>query len=97
MLSHCANSQCRKPFLRLGQGKLFLVESEGSTMDGEFKPAPSPRKRVQPLRVERYWLCDRCAELWTLAHDRVYGVLLLPLPPPAGTAVTITHPYRQTA
>jgi len=28
MLSRCANSQCSRPFLRLRQGKLFLVETE---------------------------------------------------------------------
>jgi hypothetical protein len=27
MLSRCANSQCSKPFLRLREGRLFLVET----------------------------------------------------------------------
>jgi hypothetical protein len=29
MLSQCANPQCSKAFLRLREGKLFLVETEG--------------------------------------------------------------------
>jgi hypothetical protein len=96
MLSHCANSQCGKPFLRLGQGKLFLVEAERST-DGEWKTPLSPRKRPQPQRVERFWLCDQCSEIWTLAHDRSHGIMLLPLPPPVGTAVRLTQAYPQSA
>jgi len=30
--------------------------------------------------VERYWLCDQCAQVWTLVHDR--GIVLVPLPAP---------------
>jgi hypothetical protein len=35
--------------------------------------------RPQPRRVERYWLCDQCAEVWTLVHDRNAGIVLMPL------------------
>lgn len=38
MLSRCVNDQCCKPFLRLREGKLFLVETERLT-----KPA-RPRR-----------------------------------------------------
>lgn len=31
ILSKCANPQCRKPFLRLCDGKLFLVETDRTT------------------------------------------------------------------
>jgi hypothetical protein len=37
MLSRCANSQCSKPFLRLREGKLFLVETEGLARLGSVK------------------------------------------------------------
>jgi hypothetical protein len=95
MLSHCANLQCQKPFLRLGQGKLFLVEascvtkSEGTT--------PSPRLRQPPRRLERYWLCDQCAAVWTLVHDRQEGIALLPLQPPVGSNVATTKVYGDSA
>jgi hypothetical protein len=95
MLSHCANLHCLRPFLRLGQGKLFLVEascvgkSEGMT--------PFPRMRQPPRRLERYWLCDQCAAVWTLVHDRQEGIALLPLQPPVGLHATTTKLYQDTA
>jgi hypothetical protein len=52
MLSHCANSTCSRPFLRLRQGKLFLVETEFVGRSGELRAPPAPHMR-QPRRVER--------------------------------------------
>ena len=95
MLSHCANSQCLKPFLRLGQGKLFLVET--SSVAKSEGMTPSPRMRQPPRRLERYWLCDQCAAVWTLVHDRQKGIALLPLQPPVGSNVVATKVYRETA
>jgi hypothetical protein len=68
MLSHCANSRCAKPFLRLREGRLFQVEAE-ILRPGE-SPDSSPLGRRQHRRVERYWLCDECAAEWTLIYDR---------------------------
>jgi hypothetical protein len=81
MLSHCANSQCSKPFLRLGQGRLFLVEAQTPANAGELTMARSPYMRMPPRRVERYWLCDQCAATWTLVHNRQKGIELVPLRP----------------
>ena len=80
MLSHCANSQCAKPFLRLGQGRLFLVEAESMLAPGCLTNTLLPYARRPPRHVERYWLCDQCAQSWTLVHDRQKGVGLIPLP-----------------
>jgi len=109
MLSHCANSLCARPFLRLGEGRLFQVETagsfdsvrDGSARDGSAKdgsnPTP-PHLRRPPRRVERYWLCDRCAETWTLVHDRKHGILLAPLPmPPLSARLTPKQQPTQTA
>lgn len=49
MLSHCANSQCLRPFLRLGQGKLFLVETECVAKSGGLRSPSSPRMRQSPV------------------------------------------------
>jgi len=96
MLSHCANSQCVRPFVRLGQGKLFLVENEYGANPAEFITPPSPHMRKQPRRVERYWLCDQCAELWTLVHDRKQGIGLVPLLRPlAGARVAMADEHRE--
>lgn len=78
MLSRCANPQCGKPFLRLREGRLFLVETDGMPKSGEMTLTPSMRARQQQ-RVERYWLCDECAARWTLVYDRQHGVSLAPL------------------
>jgi|SRR5580698_4490584 hypothetical protein len=97
MLSHCANSQCSRPFLRLGQGKLFLVEAGCVAKSGEVT-ATSSRMRQSVRRVERYWLCDQCAEVWTLVRDRSQAIELMPLPrPPVGVRVPTTGQYREVA
>lgn len=83
MLSHCANAQCSKPFLRLREGKLFLVET-GRPKPRDMESPVFPQR--QPHRhVERYWLCDECAAVWTLIHDREQGIRLMPLPRPAAS------------
>lgn len=83
MLSRCANSQCGKPFLRLREGKLFLVETDRLTKPGESPVPPFVRARQQQRCVEHYWLCDACAAQWTLVYDRENGVSLAPLRRPA--------------
>ncbi len=79
MLSHCANSQCGKPFLRLREGKLFLIETDRLTKPGESVSPPFVRARKQQRHVEHYWLCDDCAAQWTLAFEKDRGVALAPL------------------
>jgi hypothetical protein len=81
MLSHCANPQCSKPFLRLREGKLFVVETRPArSRESEASPFMPERPRS---RMERYWLCEECAAVWTLVHDPERGVRLAPLPRPA--------------
>jgi hypothetical protein len=79
MLSHCANSECHKPFLRLREGKLFLVESDRLTKPGTPSVPPFTRARQLQRQVEYYWLCDECAAEWTLIYDRERGVALAPV------------------
>ncbi len=76
MLSRCANVQCSKPFLRLGQGKLFVLETE-HTLSSEGLVQEQVRGR--PRRLEHYWLCEQCAKIWTLVHDRENGIGLTEL------------------
>jgi hypothetical protein len=100
MLSHCANSRCTRPFLRLRQGKLFLVETETefASRSRELTAQSSSHVRLQPRRVERYWLCDECAAVWTLVHDRKEGIVLVPLSrPPVGAGVGVAEEYREMA
>jgi hypothetical protein len=86
MLSRCANPQCSKPFLRLREGKLFLVETDRLTKPGESAVPPFVRARQQQRCVEHYWLCDDCAKSWTLVYDRQNGISLAPARRPAASA-----------
>jgi hypothetical protein len=86
MLSQCANPNCAKPFLRLREGKLFLVETERLTKAGESSGPPFVRARQQSRYVEHYWLCDECASQWTLVYDRNQGIGLASLRRPMATA-----------
>jgi hypothetical protein len=79
MLSQCANANCGKPFLKLREGKLFLVETDRFSKPGESASPPFLRARQQPRLVEHYWLCDDCAPLWTLLYDREKGISLAPV------------------
>jgi len=83
MLSHCENSQCSKPFLRLREGRLFLVETPGMTRQGGLTIPKVPLLRKPPQRVEHFWLCDRCASVWTLIQNGTLGIALVPLAQPA--------------
>jgi hypothetical protein len=91
MLSNCANQQCRKPFLRLREGKLFLVETDRLTKPGEPAVPPFVRARRQQRLVEHYWLCDDCAAQWTLIYDRERGVALAPARRPAPAVAAAAH------
>ena len=98
MLSRCANSECSKPFLRLREGKLFLVETERAKETGEASVPPFVRARRHPRQVEHFWLCDSCATLWTLVYDPNRGISLAPLPQPIpGNALTATGPRSGVA
>jgi hypothetical protein len=85
MLSQCANPECRRPFLRLREGKLFLVETERVTRPGEPAAPPFVRARQVQRCVEHYWLCDDCAVRWTLVCDRENGVALAALRRPVAS------------
>jgi hypothetical protein len=98
MLSRCANSQCSRPFLRLHQGKLFLVETDCMGKSGKLTATFSAYTRQQLRHVERDWLCDQCAEVWTLVQDREQGIELVPLPRLAVlTTVARAEEYRESA
>ncbi len=88
MLSQCANEQCAKPFLRLREGKLFMVETDRLAKPGDSAAAVL-RARQQSRHVEHYWLCDSCASHWTLIYDRNRGVALAPLRRPVTGDTTI--------
>ena len=78
MLSQCANSKCSKPFLRLREGRLFLVETNSLEPSGLKKRAATAQRKT-PKHIEHFWLCDQCASLWTLVPHTSLGIALIPL------------------
>jgi len=77
MLHKCANSACSCLFRSLHNGKLFLLETDAEPASGT---ALSLRRGRLDRRTERYWLCDSCASLLTLAFERGRGLITVPLP-----------------
>ena len=77
MLHKCANPACASVFRRLSHGKLFLLETDAGAIPGSS--LSGPRERFA-RRVERYWLCDGCASLLTLAFEAGKGMITVPLP-----------------
>ena len=72
MLSKCANPDCGATFHYLGEGKLYEIK-----VDRDRDPQPF---KMSAGRAERFWLCDRCSSLMTLAVDASKKVILMPLP-----------------
>jgi len=97
MLSHCANPQCSKPFLRLGQGKLFMVATEDLAKAGDLTDPLAAYARRPAGRMERFWLCDQCAQVWTLVQRGDQGVALLPLSRLPSSVPTKPDEVRRTA
>ena len=74
MLSKCANPDCGATFHYLGEGKLYEIK-----LDRNQDPQPF---KMSAGRAERFWLCDRCSHLMTLAVDASKKIILMPLPAP---------------
>ena len=91
MLSQCANAKCSKPFLKLRDGKLFLVETDRVAKPGEAAVPPFVRARQRQRHVEHFWLCDDCSAEWTLIYDPDRGVALAPLRRPVVTAAVVAR------
>lgn len=74
MLSKCANPDCGASFHYLGQGKLYEIRNQPE-LAGPHLIAP----KKAAGRSERFWLCNDCASVMTLAVDASHKVVLLPL------------------
>jgi len=97
MLSQCANSLCGKPFLKLREGKLFLVETDRVNRPGVSVSPPFVRARQQQRVVEHFWLCDDCATQWTLVYDGERGITLVPLRRPVAHVAAADALNREIA
>lgn len=84
MLHKCANPACSVPFLRMTEGKLFLVQMPFSS--GSRKAAGQRKSGLR--RIEHYWMCDQCARQLTIVFDASRGMLTVPLPAAKKSAVS---------
>ena len=74
MLHKCANPECSRSFRNLAEGKLFLIETNGTAPALRGWDGPAAR------RVEHFWLCELCASVLTLSFDKGRGMVTVPLP-----------------
>jgi hypothetical protein len=72
MLSKCANPDCCEQFRYLHEGKLFYL----STIPEQQRCCDESGE--QPY--ERFWLCDHCAQQFTVVWDGVQA-RVVSLPP----------------
>ena len=79
MLHKCANPACSSLFRSLSHGKLFLLDIDSSAAIASGI-APAIRRGRSGRQMERYWLCDGCSSILTLAFERGRGMVTVPLP-----------------
>jgi hypothetical protein len=82
MLHKCANPPCVSLFRSMHQGKLFMVESEPQEKDSQYSLPATGQRKHRSLRMEHYWLCDKCSPLVTLTFTKGLGLIMVPLLPP---------------
>lgn len=68
MLAKCSNPSCSTRFLRLGNGRLFILETD------------PPRHSDKSERTEYFWLCEACSATTTLRIAEGERVVVVPLP-----------------
>ncbi len=71
MVAKCSNPSCSTSFHYLKKGSLFRLESEPEARPPKF------------IRVEYFWLCERCSGAMTLCLGEDGRVIAVPLPEPA--------------
>lgn len=75
---NCANPACESPRYCAGSGQFFRLEIPNA----REAPEPASREAISNfqkrprLRVEDYWLCADCAEIYTLSYDREAHIVL---------------------
>jgi hypothetical protein len=69
----CANPACPTAFHWTAGGKFFRFRPDGASATLNDSTSDSPRG-IHGVR--HYWLCERCANVFTLVYDKEYGVAL---------------------
>jgi hypothetical protein len=89
VLSKCANPACLARFHYLHQGRIFNIET--GTVSSEKNGSPT-------RRIEHFWLCERCAQTFTVVLENgVVTTRPLHLELPAGAAQEKSQRKRNVA
>lgn len=81
MLDKCANPGCAATFLKLRDGKLFVIEIEVETAN----PSDGGRRARKLLH---YWLCNSCCRTLTVMVGKGKTVQIVRSPAPPTEART---------
>jgi hypothetical protein len=71
VVSHCSNPDCLKPLHYLREGRIYVFDL----------PDPNVLSRTDGesvRRLEHFWLCGPCSEIFALEHIRGKGIRLIP-------------------
>lgn len=71
----CANPACPVAFEWMAGGKFFRFHPPGNGPAG----GPGTGEPLNAHGVKHYWLCERCARIYTLAYSEDSGVVVRPL------------------
>ncbi len=69
----CANPACSAAFHWLGGGKFFRFHDSPAQ---ENSAAVAGKSANHVRRVKHFWLCERCAHIFTMAYQEESGVVL---------------------
>ena len=84
----CANPSCAASFEWLAGGKLFRFPRDVREVEWtDHQNAPPMR----PHSTGHFWLCEHCANIYTLQYERGRGVVIRPLWPQLPAAENRMH------
>ncbi|MGH9712182.1 MAG: hypothetical protein ACRD5M_02665 [Candidatus Acidiferrales bacterium] len=75
MFAKCANAACAEAF-RYKAGGIFFRFSKQTPMTPPDDESSTESGNIH--NVEHYWLCPRCAQLYSLVYFEGAGVILKP-------------------
>ena len=85
MVNHCANPQCCKPLHYLREGRVYVFDVTRPVANGERTPR----------RMEHFWLCGACSEVYLLeqGEDRTVRISARPKAPITANVVPFRAPH----
>ncbi len=72
MVNHCANPHCCKPLHYLREGRIFMFAVPD--------PSLGPNNGKEARRLEHFWLCGGCSEVFSLEQASDLSVRITPKP-----------------